>query len=76
MNPQVLQDSNGKNAGVFITMEDWNLIESIYPGINNLEKELPQWQKEMIDERLDTIAKNPERLKPISKLFEVMHKDL
>jgi hypothetical protein len=74
MNPQLIQDSNGNNAGVFITMEDWDLIESIYPGINNLEKELPQWQKDMIDERLDAIAKNLEKLKPISKLFEVMHK--
>jgi hypothetical protein len=44
MNAQVIRDSNGKNTGVFITMEEWNLIESTYPDINNLSKELPQWQ--------------------------------
>jgi hypothetical protein len=76
MNPQVIQDSNGKNAGVFITMEEWNLIESTYPDINNWSKELPQWQKDIIDERLAAIAKDPQRLKPIEKLFDIMHKDL
>jgi hypothetical protein len=76
MNPQVIQDSNGKNAGVFIPMEDWNLIESTYPDVNNLSKELPQWQKDIIDERLAAIAKDPQRLKPVEKLFDIMHKDL
>ena len=36
---------------------------------DNLETELPQWQKDIIDERLDAIAKNPQRLKPIEFLF-------
>lgn len=76
MTPQVIQDSNGKNAGVFIPMEDWNLIESTYPDINNLSKELPQWQKDIIDTRLDAIAKDAQRLKPIENLFEAMHKEL
>ncbi len=74
MNLKVLQDSNGKNTGVFITMEEWNLIESTYPDINNLSKELPQWQKDIIDTRLDAIAKDPQRLKPIENLFEAMNK--
>jgi hypothetical protein len=76
MNPQIIQDSNGKNLGVFIPMEDWNLIESTYPDINNLNIELPQWQKDIIDTRLDAIAKDPQRLKPIENLFEALHKDL
>lgn len=76
MTPQVIQDSNGKNAGVFIPMEDWNLIKSTYPDINNLRKEMPQWQKDIIDTRLDAIAKDPQRLKPIENLFEAMHEEL
>jgi hypothetical protein len=76
MNTQIIKDGNGENAGVFIPMEDWNLIESTYPDINNLSTELPEWQKEIIDVRLAAIAKNPERLKPIEKLFEIMNKDL
>ena len=76
MNPQVIQDSKGKNTGVFIPIEDWNLIESTYPDINNLSKELPEWQKDIINARLESIANDPSRLKPIENLFELMRKDL
>ncbi len=76
MNPQVIKDNNGKNTGVFITMEDWNLIESTYPDINLLSKELPEWQKEMLDVRLDAIEKDPNRLKPIESLFEILDKEI
>ena len=73
MNPQVILDSNGKNTGVFIPIEDWNLIESTNPDINNLSKELPQWQKDIIDIKLDAIAKDPQRLNPIENLFEALY---
>ncbi len=76
MNPQVIKDNNGKNTGVFITMEDWNLIESTYLDINSLSKELPEWQKEMLDVRLDAIEKDPKRLKPIESLFEILDKEI
>ena len=69
MNPQIIKDSDGNNTGVFIPIKEWALIKSIYPDINNIETELPQWQKDIIDERLDAIAKNPQRLKPIEFLF-------
>lgn len=75
MNPQIIQDNDGNNTGVFITMKDWNFIESIYPDINNLKTELPEWQKEIIDERLDIIAKNPQRLKPIESLFQLLENE-
>jgi hypothetical protein len=76
MNPQIIRDSEGKSTGVFITMKEWNLLESIYPEINNLGNDLPEWQKDIIDKRLDAIEKNPQRLKPMENLFEILHKDL
>ena len=75
MNPQIIRDNDGNNTEVFITMKDWNFIESIYPDINNLKTELPHWQKEIIDERMDIIAKNPQRLKPIESLFQALEND-
>lgn len=74
MNPQIIQDGKGNNAGVFITMEEWNLLESTYPEISTLDKEIPQWQKDILDNRLEAIANDPQRLKPIQDLFEIMHK--
>jgi hypothetical protein len=43
-------------------MEDWTLIKNQYPDIENIDSDLPQWEKDLIDTRLDAIAKNPERL--------------
>ena len=63
MRLQVLQDKQGKNTGVFIPIEDWNIIKNIYPDIDVVEIDLPKWEKDLIDERLDEIGKYPERIK-------------
>lgn len=63
MRLQIIQDGKGKNTGVFIPIEDWALIKSQYPDIENLRTNLDNWEKELIDERLTAIAKNRERLK-------------
>lgn len=70
MKLQIIQDGQGKNTGVFITMEDWISIKNQYPDIENLDDDLPQWEKELIDKRLDAIANNPERLKPGKNLLK------
>ncbi|MCF2447569.1 addiction module component CHP02574 family protein [Dyadobacter sp. CY345] len=76
MKLQVIQDSSGKNTGVFIPIDDWTLIKSVYPDIETLNQELPKWQKEIIDLRLDKIEKNPGSLKPIEDLFKELDKEI
>ena len=75
MKLQVIQDGSGNDAGVFIPIEDWDLIKSTYPDISSLSHELPQWQKDLIDERLAAIAANPKRIKPIEDLFYKLNKE-
>lgn len=70
MRLQVIQDGDGKNTGVFIPMEDWTLIKDQYPDIENTALDLEQWEKDLIDARLNAIAENPERLKPGKNLIE------
>ncbi len=69
MKLQVLEDSNGKQTGVFVPMDDWTLIKRNYPDIENLDQELPVWEKELIDERLKAINEDPTRLRPIKELL-------
>ena len=76
MKLQVLIDNLGNQTGVYVPMEDWNLIKNNYPDIETLEQELPQWEKDLIDERLEAIAKNPERLQPIENLFEELKRKI
>ena len=73
---QVLHDNFGNQTGVYVSIEDWTLIKNNYPDIETLEQELPQWEKDLIDERLEAIEKNPERLQPIESLLEELKRKI
>lgn len=57
INPQYTFDNTGNPVGVFLPIEDWEKISK------ELQLDLPQWQKDMIDTRLTQYRKNPEDLK-------------
>ena len=76
MKLQVIQDGDGNEAGVFIPMSDWLLIKNIYPDIEAVDHDLPKWEKDLIDQRLDAIAKNPERLRPGNELLKELKRKI
>ena len=76
MKLQVLQDQNGNKTGVYMPIEDWSLIKSNYPDIETLDQELPQWEKDLIDKRLDAISIKPERLRPIDELLKELNRKI
>ena len=76
MRTQIIQDHNGLPTGVFIPIEDWDLIKSNYPDVEALDQKLPKWEKDLIDSRLNTIAENPERLKPIETLYKELNRKI
>jgi hypothetical protein len=53
INPQYTFDNSGNPVGVFLPIEDWNTISE------ELHLDLPQWQKDMIDARLNLYKNNP-----------------
>lgn len=70
MRLQLIQDAKGNDTGVFIPIEDWVLIKNQYPDIEKASAKLQKWEKDLIDSRLDIIAKNPKRLKPGKNLLK------
>jgi hypothetical protein len=50
------------------------LIKQQYPDIEEISNDIPDWQKAILISRLETIAKNPERIKPIQGLFDALDK--
>ncbi len=76
MKLQVLQDNLGNEMGVYLPMEDWTLIKTNYPDIETVGQDLPQWEKDLIDKRINTIQVNPERLKPIDELFDELNRKI
>lgn len=52
MKTQLVQDHNGKPTGVFIPYKDWELLKKKFPNIEQIDEEIPQWHKDVLDERL------------------------
>ena len=74
MNFQVLRDGNGNNSGIYIPPQEWTLIKQQYPDIEEISSDILDWQKELLTSRLEVIAKNPRRVKPIQGLFDVLNR--
>ena len=76
MKLQVLQDNQGNQTGVYIPLEDWTLIKNNYPDIETIDQDLPQWEKDLIDSRLNSIKNNPKSLRPINELLEELNRKI
>jgi len=74
MSVQYLSDEQGHITAVQLPIKEWELIKTKYPDISHLDTELPEWQKNFIDARLADIKNNPDRIRPISELFEELDK--
>lgn len=72
MRLQYIQDFNGATTAVIVPIEEWNKITEKYKDI----EELPEWQKNIINERLELYTKHPERAISIEEFFEQMDKDM
>ena len=68
---QYIQDFNGATTAVIVPIEEWNKITEKFSDI----EELPLWQKDIVDQRQQSIAQNPATLRPIEELFEELDKD-
>ena len=69
---QILKDQLGIAMSVFIPMQIWERLLLQYPDIEAFDTDVPQWEKDFIDKRLNIIKLHPERLQPIEMLFETL----
>ena len=65
MSLQYLQDNNGTTTAVLIPIDEWKRITEKY---NDLE-EIPQWQKNLIDDRLKHLEKNPQSVTSLEEFL-------
>lgn len=62
MNLQYIQDAKGNTTGVYIPIEEWQLLKEKYNDLEQLEPnriDIPEWHKKILDERLEDYKKNP-----------------
>ncbi|PWE00443.1 addiction module protein [Marinilabilia rubra] len=65
MHLQYIPDKEGKTAGVFIPIKDWEKLKSKYKELEKEESssfEIPDWHKNILDERLKMLEKDPDNL--------------
>lgn len=75
MKKQIINGDDGNPAGVFIPIEDWERIKSQFPNIDQLDKDIPDWQKDLLDERLEDLNK-PGNVHDIEKLLKFIDESL
>ncbi len=68
MNPQFIYDTSGRAIGVFLTIENWDKLKNRYNDISN--DELPQWQQELLDKRIELLDKNPNGITPLDEFLK------
>lgn len=52
MSLQYITDDKGQTTGVFIPIQEWNNLKSKYKGIEEDANVVPEWQKEIVGERI------------------------
>ena len=75
MSLNYVSDNSGEPIEVQIPIEDWKRIKNKYPDIDEMDNNLPEWQKEVINKRLEAIRKNPASIRPIEELLDELNKE-
>lgn len=80
MTLQFINDNKGNTTGVFIPIEERQLLKSKYTDLQKEEAEnilkLAIWQKEIIDERLNDYYSNPTDVIDFDKTIDDIEKSL
>lgn len=71
MTPQFTYDSKGNIVGVFLPIEEWNQLKNNLPD----NAELPEWQKDILDQRIAYIQQNPGSVMLLEDFIAEMQKE-
>lgn len=80
MTLQFIHDNKGNTTGVFIPIEEWQILKSKYSDLQKEEAEnvveLATWLKQIIDERLNDYYKNNMDVADFDKTIDDIEKNL
>ena len=73
MSLQYITDDKGQTTGVFIPIQEWNSIKSRY---KDIDQDIPDWHKEIIDQRMKDYKQNPDQAMDFDLAMDEIEKDL
>lgn len=69
INPQYTYDNSGNPVGVFLSIDDWHRLAE------ELDIEIPDWQKKLIDLRLQEYQSNPSHMENADAFFAELDRE-
>jgi hypothetical protein len=80
MTLQFIHDNHGNTTGVFIPIEEWQMLKAKYSELQREEAEnvaeLAKWQKQIIDQRLNEYYNDPSSVSDFDKMIDDIEKTL
>jgi len=76
MSLQYLSDESGHVVAVQLPIEEWEQLKNKYPDLEAPAYSIPDWQKQLIDDRLEMISQNPDSISPIDSLIEELDRNI
>lgn len=80
MTLQFIHDNKGNTTGVFIPIEEWQMLKAKYTELLKEEAEnvveLSSWQKQIIDDRLSDYYKNSADVADFDKTIDDIEKSI
>jgi len=75
---QFIHDNKGNTTGVFIPIEEWQILKLKYIELQNEEtfSELSDWQKNTLEERLEDYDKNQDQVEDFDQLLKDIAKNI
>ena len=67
MNLQYNYDNAGRPIGVFIPIDEWNKLKTIYKELE--QEELKEWQEDILNKRLELLANNPNNVQSLDSFL-------
>lgn len=75
MSIQYLSNEHGQITSVQLTIEDWEKIKDLHPEVESIDASLPEWHKEVLDTRLQSLSKDSNKIVPLSALMEELDRN-
>ncbi len=76
MKLQYILDSTGEATGVFTPINEWNELKRKFRGIEQEEKNIPEWHKNLVRERLEDYKRDPDSAMYFDSSLDEIEKNL
>ena len=76
MNLQYITDNNGQTTGIFIPIQEWNILKKQLKGFDLSLYPVPDWHKEVVRERMELYQAGKVETLDFDQAMEEIEKEL